>query len=255
MPEDKNSAQTNDASFWDAIETWIPDEKLRDYHRFVRDVKNLPGSDPVLQAILAMGILTVVTRQVPSEVAKELSTVEKRVNELLAAAQQNGDRVMKALQERTAALERLHRLVVSEDHMDAVAKQAMAVLENRLNLYLKPISHDKAAVFADHAKTTVRWLNLIDEKCKESISTCSDLFQGFRDGVVTINSVGKQLQASTTREVTEKLERDFRWRTWMWMAVCILFCFALSATAWSLGTRYQRALDTKQSSASGVDSR
>ena len=242
MPEEENILPENNASYWEAIERWIPEEHLKEYQRFVYNVKDLPGSDPILHAILAMGVFTVIARQVPGEVAKQLDAVKEHNGHSLAIAQQYNDQVLRTMQESAAHVADLLRVNVTREQLNIKTEQALTDLVQRLKSYLEPNPNGHAAVLRVEAGAAATAMANITRRCNDGIKVFDSLLGKIDNAFKMIDLISKQLEARITKDVTTKLKHDFERRKWMWMVIGALFA-VFTFSMWKLGAMHQAALD------------
>lgn len=69
-------------SIFEELEIFIPTDVLPTYHRYLAYVQKLPPDDELMHLLQAMGILTLLTRQVPAELIAERKELKKYLSEV-----------------------------------------------------------------------------------------------------------------------------------------------------------------------------
>ena len=87
------TAETNYNSF-DQIATWVPEELKANYWRLLSQLKTVAPGDDILKVIETMGILTVIARQIPSELAIERIKFREEIAILQNQMEKLSERVM-----------------------------------------------------------------------------------------------------------------------------------------------------------------
>ena len=81
MPQDQIPPNP-EPNLFEELEQFIPQETLPAYHRYLAYAQRLPPDDEMLRLLQAMGILTLITRQVPSELLAERQELRKCLAEI-----------------------------------------------------------------------------------------------------------------------------------------------------------------------------
>jgi hypothetical protein len=74
-----NEAEAGEATLFDSLARLVPPELQTDYYRVLAHTRTLGPDDEMLRILEAMGILTLVTRHTPKDIADE----RKRIQEML----------------------------------------------------------------------------------------------------------------------------------------------------------------------------
>jgi hypothetical protein len=74
-----NEAEAGEATLFDSLARLVPPELQADYYRVLAHTRTLGPDDEMLRILEAMGILTLVTRHTPKDIADE----RKRIQEML----------------------------------------------------------------------------------------------------------------------------------------------------------------------------
>jgi hypothetical protein len=80
-PQDQIPSQP-EPNLFEELEQFIPQETLPSYHRYLAYARKLPPDDEMIRLLQAMGILTLITRQVPAELLTERQELQKCLAEI-----------------------------------------------------------------------------------------------------------------------------------------------------------------------------
>ena len=220
--------------FEDIME-WLPEKHRASYTRFICSIKRLDEDDPVMKCILAMGVLTLLIRQAPAEVARQLGEFQRTVEELLTETQRSNAQLLASLQIRTAELEAINKRLISQTHLNQMAGDFAEILENRVALCLNPIAADKVDVLERKVESIDKWLDHLIRKATEFIRTVNDLEPTISKELRRLKEVGVTLERAVHQSATELLTDEAKRRPWRWIAWTTVSCTALIVCSGLMG--------------------
>jgi hypothetical protein len=89
-----NAAETGEATLFDSLARLVPPELQTDYYRVLAHTRTLGPDDEMLRILEAMGILALVTRHTPKDIADE----RERIQEMLDCHLQFSDESQQKMQ-------------------------------------------------------------------------------------------------------------------------------------------------------------
>ena len=105
MPQ--HEAATGEPSLFDSLSRLVPNELQREYYRVLAHTRSLNPDDEMLKILEAMGILTLITRHTPSDIAAERERIQEMLDihlQFAGEAQQRMLEYNQLLEGRLAAL-------------------------------------------------------------------------------------------------------------------------------------------------------
>ena len=70
-------AESESQTLFDELAGLVPAERLADYYRVIAHTRTLGPNDEMLRLLEAMGILALLTRETPAEIAAERKSLQK----------------------------------------------------------------------------------------------------------------------------------------------------------------------------------
>ena len=93
-------AESESQTLFDELAGLVPAERQAEYYRVVAHTRTLSQNDEMLRVLEAMGILALLTRETPAEIAAERKSLQK----ILESAVSNADEVEKRMAGYTSHL-------------------------------------------------------------------------------------------------------------------------------------------------------
>lgn len=103
----QHEAATGEPSLFDSLSRLVPSELQREYYRVLAHTHSLGPDDEMLKILEAMGILTLITRHTPGDIAAERERIQEMLDihlQFAGEAQQRMLQYSQILEERLAAL-------------------------------------------------------------------------------------------------------------------------------------------------------
>jgi hypothetical protein len=95
------SAESENQTLFDELAGLVPAERQAEYYRVIAHTRTLSPNDEMLRVLEAMGILALLTRETPAEIAAERKSLRK----ILESALSQADKVEKRMAGYTSQLE------------------------------------------------------------------------------------------------------------------------------------------------------
>jgi hypothetical protein len=192
----------NDPDVFDDVAAWIPVERRESYWRHVARMRDLSPGDPALEFCLAMGILAVIARQVPGELAAERQHWAKLFSQAheqtLALAEQQNKKTTETVSSLTIA--------------DAKMSHAVRLIEG------KAAEVTTAIRLATNGIDATGLAEKIAAKFEESVVT------PVQKGSLAVERIAKNF---------DLIRLGFHLHTWLWMlASAVLLAFVLFNFSW-----------------------
>ena len=99
VPTAETQAQTS--TLFDELAGLVPEERLTEYYRVIAHTRTLSPNDEMLRILEAMGVLALLTRETPREIAAERSLIE----EILETSATQASAIESRMEQYTARLE------------------------------------------------------------------------------------------------------------------------------------------------------
>ena len=94
-------AESKSKTLFDELAGLVPNERQAEYYRVIAHTRTLSPNDEMLRVLEAMGILVLLTREMPAEIAAERKSMRK----ILESAVSKADEVEKRMARYTSQLE------------------------------------------------------------------------------------------------------------------------------------------------------
>jgi hypothetical protein len=93
--------QAETSSLFDELAGLVPEERLTEYYRVIAHTRTLSPNDEVLRVLEAMGVLALLTRETPAEIASE----RKLLHEILETSATQASAIERRMEQYVARLE------------------------------------------------------------------------------------------------------------------------------------------------------
>lgn len=222
MPQ--HEAVTGEPSLFDSLSRLVPSELQREYYRVLAHARSLNPDDEMLKILEAMGILALVTRHTPADIAAERERIQEMLDIHLHFASEAQQRMLEynqLLEQRLAALpseveeglnpEKLSKLL-GESLRQHVAQTGVEEATNALQ-------QTAAALFSAQKRLATIFVNVADPR------------QGIAAKIEESNKKLDWLLQERVRKL-DHLLHNFKsdvLKIWLPLAACGAFLLGLSA--------------------------
>lgn len=224
MPQ--HEAATGEPSLFDSLSRLVPNELQREYYRVLAHTRSLSPDDEMLKILEAMGILALVTRQTPADIAAE----RERIQEMLDIHLQFAGEAQQRMLEYNQLLEGRLAALPSEVEDGLNPEKISKLLGESLRQHLAETGIKDAA---NALQQTASALSSAQKRLAATFVNISDPRQGIAAQVENSNKNLDGLLQERVRKL-DYLLHNFKsdvLKIWLPLAACGAFLLGLSAGA------------------------
>lgn len=222
MPQ--HEAATGEPSLFDSLSRLVPNELQREYYRVLAHTRSLSPDDEMLKILEAMGILALVTRQTPADIAAE----RERIQEMLDIHLQFAGEAQQRMLEYNQLLEGRLAALPSEVEDGLNPEKISKLLGESLRQHLAETGVKDAA---NALQQTASALSSAQKRLAATFVNISDPRQGIAAQVENSNKKLDGLLQERVRKL-DYLLHNFKsdvLKIWLPLAACGAFLLGLSA--------------------------
>lgn len=222
MPQ--HEAATGEPSLFDSLSRLVPNELQREYYRVLAHTRSLSPDDEMLKILEAMGILALVTRQTPADIAAE----RERIQEMLDIHLQFAGEAQQRMLEYNQLLEGRLAALPSEVEDGLNPEKISKLLGESLRQHLAETGIKDAA---NALQQTASALSSAQKRLAATFVNISDPRQGIAAQVENSNKKLDGLLQERVRKL-DYLLHNFKsdvLKIWLPLAACGAFLLGLSA--------------------------
>ena len=160
MPSEDTLKKEDVPDPWKELLLALPEKHRPNYTRLFREVGSLDKTDPMYQAIMALGYCMLIGHEMPlnfanhaseaerrvskqasdseQRMAKQMDGFERRMFELVRENDRRTDGLMWKIDDRTKKLEELHEMILNESFYNRIVPEALEMFEQKLTEYSNP---------------------------------------------------------------------------------------------------------------------
>jgi hypothetical protein len=222
----QHEAATGEPSLFDSLSRLVPSELQREYYRVLAHTRSLNPDDEMLKILEAMGILALITRHTPADIAAE----RERIQEMLDIHLQFASEAQQRMLEYNQLLESRLAILPSEVEEGLNPEKVSKLLGESLRQHLAQIGIEDAA---KALQQTAIALFSAQKRLAATFVDISDPRQGI---AARVESSNKKLDLLLQQRVhkLDYLLHNFKSdvvKIWLPIAACGAFLLGLSAGA------------------------
>lgn len=221
MPQ--HEVATGEPSLFDSLSRLVPSELQREYYRVLAHTRSLNPDDEMLKILEAMGILALITRHTPADIAAE----RERIQEMLDIHLQFANEAQQRMLEYSQVLESRLAALPSEVEEGLNPEEVSKLLGESLRQHLSQTGIEDAA---NALQQTAAALSSAQKRLAATFVNISDPRQGI---AAQVESSNKNLDLLLQRRVhnLDYLLHNFKsdvLKIWLPLAACGAFVLGMS---------------------------